>query len=167
MYQQKYLKYNKKISLRGGADSSNPSWKCSRCNIINESNKSMCEVCTNPRVNEPIDPSRPPPLRLHGLSRSDSRKALSSGLLVAKAEGHSPIPVQYTTPTANPDEEAAQRRWEEENKDFLQKAKEEAELYKQQPSSAKRYQEAKKIETPKEELSPPPKEPTNSMCVIS
>jgi hypothetical protein len=166
MYQKKYLKYNKKISLHGGANSSDP-WTCARCNIINESNKSMCEVCTNPRVNEPIDPSRPQSLRLHGLSRSDSRKALSNGLLVAKEEGHSPIPGQYTTPTANPDEEEAQRKWEEENKEFLQKAKEEAELYKQQPSSAKRYQEAKKIETPKEELSPPSKEPTNSMCVIS
>jgi hypothetical protein len=79
MYQKKYLKYNKKISLHGGANSSDP-WTCARCNIINESNKSMCEVCTNPRVNEPIDPSRPQSLRLHGLSRSDSRKALIDNL---------------------------------------------------------------------------------------
>jgi hypothetical protein len=168
MYQQKYLKYNKKISLHGGADSSDP-WTCARCNTINQSNKSICEVCTNPKnpsLNTSPDSSRPPPLL--GIGRSPSKKALSSGLLAAKEEGYNQSPKPYSSPTANQDEEAEQRKWEEENKEFLQKAKEEAELYKQQPpSSAKKYQEAKQTGTPKEELSPTPKESTNSMCVIS
>jgi hypothetical protein len=168
MYQQKYLKYNKKISMHGGANSSDP-WTCSRCNTINESNKSICEVCTNsknPSLNISPDSSRPPPLL--GIGRSPSKRALSSGLLIAKEEGYSQSPKAYSSPTANPDEEEEQRIWEEKNKEFLARIKKEAELYKQQPpSSAKKYQEAKQIGTPKEELSPPPKESTNSMCVIS
>ena len=178
-FENKYLKYKNKYlelknilarnieSFNGGAGLVGGDWTCSQCSIINQESNSTCHICNSPRENKPIDTNKPLPLRLNGLDRSASKIALANGLLVAKEVGHSPPPSEYITPSANTPELAKLHEWEKENKKFLEEQRKQAINDKEQPqSSAKRYQEIQKTQTPKEELSSSPKS-TNSICVIS